>query len=312
MPIYEVNGRKANVKDESIDKFLKQYPSAKLVDSTPYYLSRTNSTPRESNIQNDTGNQTDIFQGNKTLDKNIPQNRIDLTVGTPGIDLKIKGSDIPAQGELNVVPGIDPLKRGKPLSETVRSAVQNMPASPEAQFDMSVDKYRIDKENIDRIKNDNTLSEDVKQTLINDYQNNIRTSDLTVDNEDLSPSAKDWLKRNELTKKVAAGYDRAKNEVVYQDIKYNSPEQIAFIKDYEANSVEGKAQAKAHKEFIDGLEGEADTLLDQIEGIRDASARSKKEYAERHNISISSLKGTNYRNDALLDKASNLLKNTKL
>lgn len=65
MPIYEVNGRKANVKDESIDKFLKQYPNAQLVDSTPYYLSRANSTPRESNIlkQSDTPVGTNVVTG---------------------------------------------------------------------------------------------------------------------------------------------------------------------------------------------------------------------------------------------------------
>lgn len=65
MPIYESNGKKYNISDKKVDAFLKSRNDAKLVDSTPYYLSRANSTPRESNIlkQSDTPIGTNVVTG---------------------------------------------------------------------------------------------------------------------------------------------------------------------------------------------------------------------------------------------------------
>ncbi|MBF0651081.1 hypothetical protein IR083_19885 [Dysgonomonas sp. GY75] len=299
-------------------KFLSKYPGSReatrkeLSDFEDRRAKMQSLTAGETDIQTNPGNRPDIFQRKQPLTRNIPQNSTGLTAGTPGLDSGIRDYPVPAQGGLDVIPGMEPPKRGKPLSGTVGSTMQKMPAGEEAMFEMSVDRYRQEKDYIDRIKSDNTVSENVKQSLINGYQNNIRTSGLTVEDTDLPPAAKQWLERNKVVNKIASGYDRNKNELVYTDVLQNTPEQIAFIKDYIANSGEGKRYAQAHRQFIEGLESEINPLLNQIEAIRETSGKNREEYAKRHNINTWSLKGTNYRNDALLDKASNLLKNTKL
>ncbi|MDR2002386.1 MAG: hypothetical protein LBQ74_05085 [Prevotella sp.] len=294
-------------------KFLSKYPGSRkatrkeLSDFEDRRAKMQSLTTREADIQNNPGNQPDIFQRNR------PLNGIGQTAGTPGLDFRIQGYPVPLQGESDVIPGIMPPKAGRTLSGTVSHTMQHMPVSPEVYFDMSVDRYKQEKDYIEQIKDDNTLSENVRQSLINDYQTNIRTSDDTVEDKHLPPAAKDWLERNKVSGEVTRYNPSVTGGGFYTDtVRENTPEQIAFIKDYIANSEEGRQYAQAHKQFIEGLEGQADTLLDQIAGIRETSEKNKEEYARRHNISTWSLKGTNYRNDALLDKASNLLKNTRL
>jgi hypothetical protein len=59
MPIYESNGKKYNIPDDRVNDFIKSRSDAKLVDNTPYHLSRATSTSRQSNIQNQTDTQVE-------------------------------------------------------------------------------------------------------------------------------------------------------------------------------------------------------------------------------------------------------------
>lgn len=325
---YYIDG-KGNIRvvpDGKEQKFLSKYPGSReatnkeLSDFENKRAEMQSSTGRESNIQNGQGSSTAKTTANQPLNgfnfdfgANQPQKmKTKFKDGTEGyVNIPTVNTNIPQLKEPNLLD--NSAFKGKPLKETISDTMQNMPISNEAYFDMAVDRYKQEKDYIEQIRRDNTLSENVKQSLINDYQNNIRTSDLTVEDKDLPPAAKDWLERNKVSREVTQYNPSIMGGGSYTTtVRENTPEQIAFIKDYIANSEDGKRYAQAHKEFIGQLEGQADTLLNQIEGIRETSKKNKEEYAKRHNISTWTLKSTNYRNDNILDKSANLLKNTKL
>lgn len=283
MPIYEVNGRRANVKDGSTDKFLAKYPDAKLVEE-----SQPDSTPQNS------------VNGGAILDTKPSTLAYKLPT--------YQSSDFE-------IPKREPF-RSKSFSDVARETRDNMPISPEAMFDISADRYQQEKSWIDEVQNDKNISPVVKQALMDDYRANTRTNDTTIDDKDLPPAAKEWLERNKqpVVKRRWIPTNRSIGESGHwQEYteKENTPEQKEFIKDYIANSAEGQQYARTHKEWIEGIESEIDPLLGQIEGIRAATKKGREEYAKRHNISTWTLKNTNPRNEALLNKASNLLKNTK-
>ena len=321
MPIYESNGKKYNIPDEKVDAFLKSRNDAKLVDSTPYYLSRANSTPRESNIskQNDTPvEENHSQQPNNGISGGFTTFKDGTTGHIPGmkmpeIKLEQPKLDISSKGTGKNTGVLQPFGKSKSFAETVQETMQNMPVSPEAMFDMSADRYKQEKEWIDQVQKDSSISPEVKQALMDEYLANIRTSDTTVDDKNLPPAAKEWLERNKVSREVTHYNPSIMGGGSYTTtVKENTPEQIAFIKDYIANSAEGQRYAQAHKEWVEGLESEITPLLSQIEDIRETSKKNKEAYAKRHNISTWTLKSTNYRNDAILDRAANLLKNTKL
>lgn len=324
---YYIDG-KGNIRvvpDGKEQKFLSKYPGSReatnkeLSDFENKRAEMQSSTGRESNIQNGQGISTAKIPTNQPLNGqntsfvpnqynfNVPNYAEEFAKNKPQIDLRQ-----PDNTPTKIFSGNSPFA-SKTLQESISDTMQNMPISSEAYFDMAVDRYKQEKDYIEQIKNDNTLSESVKQSLINDYKTNIRTSDDTVEDKHLPPAAKDWLERNKVSREVTHYNPSIMGGGSYTTtVRENTPEQIAFIKDYIANSEDGKRYAQAHKEFIGQLEGQADTLLNQIEGIRETSKKNKEEYAKRHNISTWTLKSTNYRNDNILDKSANLLKNTKL
>jgi len=257
MPIYESNGKKYNIPDDRVDAFLQSRKDAKLLDSTPFYLSKANSSPRESNIQNETTHSTDKTSANQP-------SGVENSSFVPNVG----GFNIPDYAEqfAKNKPQIS-LGTGKPLKETISETMRNMPVSPETMFDISVNRYQQEKEWIKEVQNDPNLSPEVKQGLIDEYNNSIRVSDDTVDDKNLPPAAKDWLANNKVTKKSPIIHSLDGSIIGYEDIKVNTPEQIAFIKDYIANSAEGKRYAQAHKEWINGLEKEIDPLIKRGEEI---------------------------------------------
>ena len=206
---------------------------------------------------------------------------------------------------------------GKSLSQRASDKIGSMPISSNALFDISVDKYKQEKAWINELQNDPSISSEVKQSILDDYNNNTKSDEYELKDRDLPPTAKEWLARNkeEVTKRRWIPANHKLGEAGYwQEYteKVNTPEQIEFIKDYMTNSAEGQEYAKSHKDFIAGLENQIDPLLNQIAEIQRASEESKEEYAEKHNISTYALKNTNPQGKALLDKAANLLKETKL
>lgn len=322
MPIYESNGKKYNIPDDRVKDFIKSRSDAKLVDNTPYHLSRATSTPRQSNIQNQNYTQVEEIPVQQP-NKGIAGGFTTLKDGTLGFisamkmpDIKIEQPKIdirqPDNTPTKIFTGNSPFA-SKTLEQTVNDTMQNMPVSPEAMFDMSVDKYKQENAWIKEIQNDPSISPEVKQSLIDDYNANIRTNNGTIEDKNLPPAAREWLERNKISREVTHYNPSIMGGGSYTTtVRENTPEQIAFIKDYVANSSEGQRYAQAHKEWVEGIESEISPLLNQIEDIRETSKRNKEAYAKRHNISAWTLKSTNYRNDALLDKAANLLKNTKL
>lgn len=314
--------RKNNLRQVPKEKeadFLKKYPgsreatSKELSDFEDMMFRKRQSNEGEAGIQKEQNSSTTKLPANNPLMGNqfgfdVPNYSEQFKPENYKIDLRQ-----PDNTPTKIFSGDSPFA-SKTLEQTINDTRKNMPISPEAYFDMATDRYKSEKEHIEQIKNDNTIPESVKQSLIKDYQENIRTSDdLTVDDKNLPPAARDWLERNKVERQVVQYMPSIMGGGSYTTtVRENTPEQIAFIKDYIANSAEGKRYAQAHKEFIGQLESQADTLLDEVNSIRDKSAKDKEAYAKKHNISTWTLKGTNYRNDALLDKAANLLKNTKL
>lgn len=296
MPIYEVDGRRANVIDDKVDKFLSVYPSAKLVDDTPYYLSSERAGKGEASVGKERPQQEphQSPQQEKSIQINIPK------IGIPRTE-SVRGT----------------MFEGKTLVDSAKERIGNMPVSANAMFDMSVERYKQQKDWINEMQKDSSVSPEVKKALMDDYVANVRTNNTTVDDKNLPPAAKEWLERNEV--------DVVKQRWIPKDYmtgdaghweeyteRGNTPEQIETIKDHIANSAEGQAYAQAHKDFINGLEKEIDPLLSRIDSMRETSKKNKEEYAQKHNISAWTLKNTNAQENALINKASQLLKNTKL
>lgn len=318
----DVKNNLRQVPKEKEGAFLKKYPGSRLAtdkeltDFEDKQAKNNELTQQEGNIQNGQGSSTAKGSTNQPLEsQNTSFGTNQFPIDIPNYEKKFKNlkPEIslrqPDNTPTKIFSGSSPFARPS-KDGVIADAMRKMPVSPEAYFDMAVNRYQQEKDWIEQIKNDNTISESVKNQLIEDYQNNIRTSDLTVEDKDLPPAAKDWLKQNEIVEEKYIPIPGGGARKVIE--RRNTPEQIALIKDYIANSAEGKQYAQAHKEFIGQLENQADTLLDELNSIRDKSAKDKEAYAKRHNTSTFFLKGTNYRNDAILDKAANLLKNSKL
>lgn len=321
----DVKNNLRQVPKEKEGAFLKKYPGSRLAtdkELTDYEDKQAKNnelTQREGNIQNGQGGsmaKSSTIQPLESQNTSFGTNQFPIDI--PNYEEKFKNLKPelslrqPDNTPTKIFSGSSPFARPS-KDGVIADAMRKMPVSPEAYFDMSTNRYQQEKDWIEQIKNDDTISESVKNKLIEDYQNNIRTSDLTVEDKDLPPAAKDWLERNKVSREVTRYNPSMMGGGSYTTtVRENTPEQIEFIKDYIANSAEGKQYAQAHKEFIGQLESQADTLLDEVNNIRDTSKKNKEEYPKRHNISTWTLKGTNYRNDAILDKAANLLKNSKL
>lgn len=310
------------VPDGKEQKFLSKYPGAREASSkelSSFENKRAemqSSTGRESNIQNEQGSSTAKTSTNQPLigqntsfapnksNLNIPNYAEEFAKNNPEIGI---GPNNTGNNSSLVKPFV-----GKPLKETITDTMQDMPVSPEAYFDSSVNRYQQDKDWIEQIKNDNTISDSVKQSLINDYQNNIRTSELSVEEKDLPPAAKEWLERNKVSREVTQYNPSMMGGGSYTTtVKENTPEQIAFIKDYVANSAEGKRYAQAHNQWIEGLETEIDPLITQGQQLREKAAKETNKY--NREIGVETTLG-NFLGDkdvSLTSKAINVLKEAK-
>ncbi len=144
--------------------------------------------------------------------------------------------------------------------------------------------------------------------------NAYKTSDEEHSKVNLSPAIRDYYEKNKKYVLKQGRYNRIigdYEQIKEEDKEYND-ELMRQLKDFSVNTEPGKNLTQAHEKFIGNLENEADSLLQQIEEIRNVSEKNSKEYADKHNISTWTLKGVNGRDDAILNKSANLLKNTKL
>ncbi|MDR0824949.1 MAG: hypothetical protein LBN74_07620 [Prevotella sp.] len=169
--------------------------------------------------------------------------------------------------------GVQPFRKGQPLSNTATQTMYKMQPSAAAAIDMSVDRYRQEKENIERIINSQSddinapdyVPKEVKETLIDDYKKNIRIGDNSIEEKDLPMDAKKWLERNKVSREVTHYNPRYMGGGSYTTtVKENTPEQVEFIKDFVANTPEGWAIDADYQDYLKRLDARIDDLRDKI------------------------------------------------
>lgn len=279
MPIYEVNGRKANVKDESVDKFLSKYPSAKLVDSTPYYLSRANSTPRESNIskQNDTPVEENTSQqpnngmsgGFTTFQDGttgfIPEMKM------PEIKLEQPKLDISSTGTGKNTGVLQPFQ-SKTFSETAQDAMQKMQENRRNDSDYivqsAIEEFQRESDWIKSVNNDPNTSPEVKESLNQWYKENIKDSENDTNDVRVPQLVRDYLEKNKQTvsKSVYVPGSPMFGGGTWVDgtAKENTPEQMAMIADFLMNSPKGRLIVEDEKLYLKRLDDSIDNLEKDI------------------------------------------------
>lgn len=298
MPIYEVNGRKANVKEGSIDKFLSQYPNAKLVDSTPYYLSRAKSTGRQSNISKQTDTQveeTPVQQHNN----GIAGGYTTFQDGTSGFIPAMKMPDIKIEQPKLGLPKSRITKgtpfESKTFAETAQETMRNMPIRPEAQFDIAQSTYKQNQDWIKEVQNDPTISPEVKQALLDDYKKNIRISDNTIEDKDLPLYAKKWLEENKVsvpaTVYVPGSPMFGGGQYVESTKQVNTPEQIAFIKDFIANTPQGQDLVNRQKAYVEYLENSISDVETRVQELKEKYWQEQYDLSRSHPYPMGKAKG---------------------
>lgn len=288
MPIYEVNGKRANVKDASVNKFLGQYPDAKLIDNEPYSIVRQGSTPRQSSIQKQTGTQVEEYpvqQPNGGLTGGFTT----FQDGTSGFIPAMKMPDIKIEQPKPGLPKSQITKgtpfENKTLLDSTQETVRNMPVSPEAHFDSEQSVYEQNQDWIKEVQNDPSMSPEVKQSLIDDYNKNIRISNNTIEDKDLPLYAKKWLDNNKVsvptTVYVPGSPMFGGGQYVESTKQANTPEQIAFIKDFIANTPQGQDLVNKQKAYVEYLENSISDVETRVPELK------KKYWQEQYDLSRS-------------------------
>ncbi|MFT3994394.1 MAG: hypothetical protein QM660_08805 [Dysgonomonas sp.] len=293
MPIYKSNGKTYNIPDDKVNDFLSSKKDAKLVDNTPYHLSRATSTPRQSNIQKQTDTQVEEspvqqpdngITGGFTTYKDgtsgfIPAMKMpDIKIEQPKIDISSTGTD-KSTGLLQ------PFGKGKPLTESIGDVMKSMPVRPEAHFDMAQSTYKQNQEWIKEVQNDPSISPEVKQALLDDYNKNIRISDNTIEDKDLPLYAKKWLEENKVDIPTSVYVQGSSmfggGQYVDGTKKGNTPEQIAFIKDFIANTPQGQDLVNRQKAYVEYLENSISDVETRVPELK------KKYWQEQYDLSRS-------------------------
>lgn len=293
MPIYESNGKKYNIPDDRVNDFIKSRSDAKLIDNTPYHLSRATSTPRQSNIQNQTDTQveeTPVQQPNNGIAGGFTTFKDGTSGFIPAMkmpDIKIEQPkiDISSAGTGKDTGLLQPFGKSKPLTESIGDAMKNMPIRPEAQFDMAQSTYKQNQDWIKEVQNDPSISPEVKKALLDDYNKNIRISDNTIEDKDLPLYAKKWLEENKVsvptTVYVQGSPMFGGGQYVESTKQGNTPEQIAFIKDFIANTPQGQDLVNRQKAYVKYLENSISDVETRVPELK------KKYWQEQYDLSRS-------------------------
>lgn len=288
MPIYESNGKKYNIPDDKVDAFLKSRNDAKLVDSTPYYLSRATSTPRQSNIQNQNYTQFEeipVQQPNKGIAGGFTTFKDGTSDFISDIKIEQPKIDISSAGTGKDTGSLQPFGKGKPLTESIGDAIKNMPVRPEVQFDIAQSTYKQNQDWIKEVQNDPSISPEVKRALIDDYNKNIRISDNTIDDKDLPLYAKQWLENNKVsvptTVYIPGSPMFGGGQYVESTKQANTPEQISLIKDFIANTPQGQDLVNRQKAYVEYLENSISDVETRVPELKN------KIWQELHDLSRS-------------------------
>lgn len=275
MPIYEVNGRKANVKDESIDKFLKQYPNAQLVDSAPYYLSRANSTPRESNISKQ--NDTPVEE----IPSQQPNNGISggfttFQDGTTGIISGMKMPEIKIEQPNLGIPKSE-ITKGTPfesksfqqaISDTMQKMREKRRNDSNYIVQSAIEEYQREKDWINNVNNDPNTSPEVKASLNQWHKENVRDTENVTDDVRIPQLVRDYLDNNKKTvsKSVYVPGSPMFGGGMWVDgtAQENTPEQMALIADFLVNSPKGRLIVEDEKLYLKRLDENIDNLEKEI------------------------------------------------
>lgn len=288
MPIYEVNGKRANVKDASVNKFLGQYPDAKLIDNEPYSIVRQGSTPRQSSIQKQTGTQVEEYPVQQPSG-GLTGGFTTFQDGTSGFIPAMKMPDIKIEQPKPGLPKSQITKgtpfENKTLLDSTQETVRSMPVSPEAHFDSEQSVYEQNQDWIKEVQNDPSMSPEVKQSLIDDYNKNIRISNNTIEYKDLPLYAKKWLDNNKVsvptTVYVPGSPMFGGGQYVESTKQANTPEQIAFIKDFIANTPQGQDLVNKQKAYVEYLENSISDVETRVPELK------KKYWQEQYDLSRS-------------------------
>ena len=93
MPIYESNGKRYNIPEEKVESFLKAKKGAKLVDSTPFYLSNQGPSANNTVIKQEDQPQQEQQQQQSVIDtSNLFAGKTSFDNVKPGISLKDTGT----------------------------------------------------------------------------------------------------------------------------------------------------------------------------------------------------------------------------
>ena len=288
MPIYESRGNRYNLPEDKVDEFLSKRSDARLVDDTPYYLRRPEAPDS-------------AYRMMETLNAR---------------NVGVQDAAAAAVQTYTQVPAYAPdpyARKGKTFDQAATDIRSNIPVRPEAIFDLSVDRYKRDREWISEIQKDSSLPAEVKQALLDDYRVNIRPGYQSADEIEqghFPPAAREWLERNKVSVEKEAPIPGSGGSYSAKRLE-NTPEQEELIKDYMANSAEGRRYARAHEDFVNGLEKQIDPLLAQIKEVRRAKAEDIRKNGKP--VTANTYRATDRSaDDVLLNKAENLLKHAKL
>lgn len=171
-----------------------------------------------------------------------------------------------------------------PFANDVSRKIQH-DRGQESIFDSAQAVYKQEQDWIKDVKNDPSISEAVKQSLINDYNKNIRISDNTIDDKELPIYARQWLKDNEVsvpTSEYVPGSPMFGGGQYIDGTKQtNTPEQIAHIKDFIANTPQGQDFANRQKAYVEYLENSISDVEKHVPELR------KKCWQEQYDLSRS-------------------------
>ncbi|MDR1089939.1 MAG: hypothetical protein LBL79_02595 [Prevotella sp.] len=285
MPIYTSRGKTYNIPDDRVNDFLSKRSDAKQVDSTPYYLSRANSTPRGSNNQKQssaTAGETTVQQENTGLYGGYTKTKD----GVEGFLPFSRTQDVKIERPYVGLPSS--AMQGTPfesrsLQDTFKESGEQYRASraldPDMVADRAISDYGGEKDFIDNINklsvdDDNNIREisaGAKKALNDHYKQNIRptSEDAGFDIKNLPPAIRDWLKENEqpVTKRRWIPTNRGMGEAGYWQ-EYtdheNTPEQKALAADFSANSPKGWAIDADYQEYLKGLDRNIENLWYKI------------------------------------------------
>ncbi|MDR1883064.1 MAG: hypothetical protein LBR26_09850 [Prevotella sp.] len=283
MPIYVVNGRKANVRD--VAKFLKLYPNAQPLDSQPTGGAPSDSVPYLPEAQ-----------------KSQRPAPAPPAVRAPAV--RVPEVTHPADM-------FNPEKLGF-SNEVIDVALPN-------DYSKHKDDLLTDREIYEHnVRNlaDGVVKEkdpiDLFGAQLNLYKSNPRykTGNTSTDYSKLPMIAKEYLKKNKVTveEPIYSG-----GEVRMRTVKKNTPEQIEAVKDFIANSEMGVQYMNSHQNVIKELNKAIDPLIKQGEDIIHKEAteainrHEKRAMTDLYGPAIPYF-GEKY---TLASKAVSLLKNAK-